>query len=227
MRVRIEKLLTAVSLLLSNPLLVSSAPTFRLDCVPGQSVTVSTARGRGRMADSLQITEKVRAVAQMGRPELVSEWQAQFGAPPPSRLRMELMRPILVYRIQENAYGLSGSDGEGPSGALHRMRIVAASRQVRRSFASGRANSTRSRSRLKAMFTTARCTRAFRRSRLGSLERGGRGPVISPGSSGGGCSRRQTRLSDEFPGIREFCREVAPTCTVAQPQITPKSLRVS
>ena len=60
------------------------------------------------MADSPQITEKVRAVGQMGRPELVSEWQAQFGAPPPSRLRMELMRPVLVYRIQENAYGLSG-----------------------------------------------------------------------------------------------------------------------
>jgi hypothetical protein len=65
------------------------------------------------MADSRQITEKVRAVAQMERPELVSEWQGQFGAPPPSRLRMELMRPILVYRIQENAYGLSGSKGKG------------------------------------------------------------------------------------------------------------------
>ena len=64
------------------------------------------------MADSLQITEKVQAVGQMGRPELVSEWQAQFGALPSSRLRMELMRPILVYRIQENAYGLSGSRRE-------------------------------------------------------------------------------------------------------------------
>ena len=65
------------------------------------------------MADSPRITEKVRAVGQMERPELVSEWQAQFGAPPPSRLRMELMRPILVYRIQENAYGLSGSRRKG------------------------------------------------------------------------------------------------------------------
>lgn len=43
----------------------------------------------------------------MGRPELVSEWQAQFGAPPPAKLRVELMRPVLVYRIQENALGLS------------------------------------------------------------------------------------------------------------------------
>ena len=65
------------------------------------------------MADSLQITEKVRAVGQMGRPELVSEWQALFGAPPPSRLRMELMRPVLVYRIQENAFALSGPTRKG------------------------------------------------------------------------------------------------------------------
>jgi hypothetical protein len=65
------------------------------------------------MADSLRITEKVRAVPQMGRPELVSEWQAQFGRLPPSRLRMELMRPILVYRIQENAYGLSAPKRKG------------------------------------------------------------------------------------------------------------------
>jgi hypothetical protein len=44
----------------------------------------------------------------MGRPQLVSEWQAQFGAPPPPKLRVELMRPVLVYRIQENAFGLCG-----------------------------------------------------------------------------------------------------------------------
>jgi hypothetical protein len=65
------------------------------------------------MADSLWIIEKVRSVAWMARPELVSEWQAQFGAPPPSRLRMELMRPVLVYRIQENAYGPSGPKRRG------------------------------------------------------------------------------------------------------------------
>jgi hypothetical protein len=65
------------------------------------------------MADSLQITEKVRSVAQMGRSELVSEWQAQFGALPPPKLRVELMRPVLVYRIQENAWGLSGPRRKG------------------------------------------------------------------------------------------------------------------
>jgi Protein of unknown function (DUF2924) len=65
------------------------------------------------MTDSLQIAEKVRAVAGMGRPELVSEWQAQFGAPPPPKLRTELMRPVLVYRIQESAFGLSRPKRKG------------------------------------------------------------------------------------------------------------------
>jgi hypothetical protein len=59
------------------------------------------------MTESLKITEKIRAIGLMGRPELVSQWQAQFGAPPPPKLRVELMRPVLVYRIQENAFGLS------------------------------------------------------------------------------------------------------------------------
>jgi len=59
------------------------------------------------MADLVQITEKVRAVGRMGRPELVAEWQAQFGALPPPKLRVELMRPVLVYRIQEKAFELS------------------------------------------------------------------------------------------------------------------------
>jgi hypothetical protein len=65
------------------------------------------------MADSLRVIEKVRCVAQMGRSELVSEWQAQFGTPPPPKLRVELMRPVLVYRIQENAWGSSALTRKG------------------------------------------------------------------------------------------------------------------
>jgi hypothetical protein len=32
--------------------------------------------------------------------------------------------------------------------------------------------------------------------------------VPSQEGSGGGCSLQRTRLSREFPGIREFCREI-------------------
>src|ERR1700744_5947187 len=97
---------------------------------PGGASLCLPREERGRMADSLQITEKVRAVGQMGRPELVSEWQAQFGALPPSRLRMELMRPVLVYRIQENAFGQFGSR---PRGSIQDLAADA----NRRSFKTG------------------------------------------------------------------------------------------
>jgi hypothetical protein len=56
------------------------------------------------MADLQRVSEKVRSVAEMSRLELAAEWEAQFGAPAPPRLRAELMRPVLIYRIQENAY---------------------------------------------------------------------------------------------------------------------------
>jgi len=42
----------------------------------------------------------------MGRPQLVAQWTIQFGTPPHPKLRVELMRPALAYRIQENAAGL-------------------------------------------------------------------------------------------------------------------------
>jgi hypothetical protein len=48
----------------------------------------------------------------MSRLELAAEWQVQFGVPPPAKVRAELMRPVLVYRIQENAYGTSAPKGK-------------------------------------------------------------------------------------------------------------------
>ena len=44
----------------------------------------------------------------MGRPRLVAEWKIQFGASPSPKLRVEMMRPAIAYRIQERAAGLSG-----------------------------------------------------------------------------------------------------------------------
>jgi hypothetical protein len=86
---------------------------FDLTVCPGRASLCLPREECGRTADSLRVTETVRAVPQMGRSELVSEWKAQFGAPPPPKLRVELMRPILVYRIQENAWGLSGPRRKG------------------------------------------------------------------------------------------------------------------
>ena len=43
----------------------------------------------------------------MGRPRLLTEWKIHFGASPNPKLRVEIMRPALAYRIQERASGLS------------------------------------------------------------------------------------------------------------------------
>lgn len=51
------------------------------------------------------ITELVRRLPTMKRPELVKLWSEGFGRLPHRRLRPELMRPVLAFRIQERAYG--------------------------------------------------------------------------------------------------------------------------
>jgi hypothetical protein len=70
------------------------------------------------MTDLQRVSEKVGAVAGMSRLELTAEWEAQFGVSAPQRLRAELMRPVLIYRIQENAYGLSAPRGKSRSRGL-------------------------------------------------------------------------------------------------------------
>jgi hypothetical protein len=42
----------------------------------------------------------------MSRCELMSQWELQFGSPPDPNLSTELLRPVLSYRIQENAAAL-------------------------------------------------------------------------------------------------------------------------
>jgi hypothetical protein len=64
------------------------------------------------MADLQRISEKVRSIPEMTRVELAAEWEARFGAPAPAKVRAELMRPVLIYRIQENTYGLSAPRGK-------------------------------------------------------------------------------------------------------------------
>jgi hypothetical protein len=77
------------------------------------------------MADLQWVSEKVKSIPKMNRLELASEWEAQFGAPAPAKVRAELMRPVLIYRIQENAYGLSAPKGKS------RARDAAASKPQR------------------------------------------------------------------------------------------------
>jgi len=92
---------------------------------------------------------------------------------------MELMRPILVYRIQENAYGLSAPRRKG------RIQDLASDANRRR-FKMGTKIIREWKGQLhevavtaKGMCTTVRCTRAFRQSRFASLVRNGQGQPSS------------------------------------------------
>ena len=60
-----------------------------------------------------EIRTLLRNLPSMGRPQLVAQWTVQFGTPPNPKLRVELMRPALAYRIQENAAGLPKQHVQG------------------------------------------------------------------------------------------------------------------
>jgi hypothetical protein len=125
------------------------------------------------MADLQRVSEKVRSIADMSRPELISEWQAQFGAPAPPKLRAELMRPVLIYRIQESADGLPAPKGKGripDTVAANSRRFKTGTRIIRE----WRGRFTKWPSDRRAMFTVARSTRAYRRSPFGLREPNGR-----------------------------------------------------
>ena len=59
------------------------------------------------MENADEISQLVASIPNMDRPRLVAPWKKQFGNPPHPKLRIELMRPVLAYRIQENAAGLN------------------------------------------------------------------------------------------------------------------------
>jgi len=67
------------------------------------------------------ITDILDRLPTMKRPELVKLWQKGFGRLPHNRLRPELMRPVLAFRLQERLYG-----GDQPDKA-RRLREIAKS----------------------------------------------------------------------------------------------------
>lgn len=54
---------------------------------------------------STEVSAKLQELPHLPKPELLALWQELFARPPHSRLRRNLMIPILAYRIQEQAYG--------------------------------------------------------------------------------------------------------------------------
>jgi hypothetical protein len=77
------------------------------------------------------VAHKVAELPSISRPELLSMWSQYFTAPPPTKLRKELLVPILAYRIQEKQYGgLSHS-------AQQRLKEIAKGLATKRSRANG------------------------------------------------------------------------------------------
>jgi hypothetical protein len=55
------------------------------------------------LADSLE--QKVAALPGLSKAQLLPIWAENFTAPPPPKLRKQLMVPILAYRMQEREFG--------------------------------------------------------------------------------------------------------------------------
>jgi hypothetical protein len=76
---------------------------------------------------STEISTKLQELPRLPKPELLALWQELFAKPAHSRLRRNLMIPILAYRIQENAYG-----GLTPSTRQRLQKLAADLKQNRK-----------------------------------------------------------------------------------------------
>lgn len=60
--------------------------------------------------DKRQMNELIEELPEMTRPRMADLWEEHFGKAPAPKLRVDLMRPILAYRIQERQRGPLPSD---------------------------------------------------------------------------------------------------------------------
>ena len=84
-----------------------SGEQVQLDYSPEQSGTVCASE-KGRMhkhPNEDRTSEDIAALPAMNKAELLQVWERTFSAPPPAKLRKELMVPILAYRMQETVHG--------------------------------------------------------------------------------------------------------------------------
>jgi hypothetical protein len=82
------------------------------------------------MGDQSTISNLPEGLSGMTRSQLAQLWEEQFGNSPIPGLRSELMRPVLAFRIQEKAHGLS-SRNLPPALASDSKRLKAGTRIVR------------------------------------------------------------------------------------------------
>ena len=60
---------------------------------------------QGNQQESAELEARIAGLPAKNRAQLAHLWGESFPAPPPPKLRKELMVPILAYRLQEMAFG--------------------------------------------------------------------------------------------------------------------------
>jgi hypothetical protein len=119
-----------------------------LDSLPDQSGNGlpenAAISGPGRNPIKPSIDQELAALPKMDRRGRLALWEQLFGKPPNPAIRLEVMVPVLAYRLQEKAYGglkpsvarqlraLIGDDSNGRKPArLSSMRTKPGTRIVR------------------------------------------------------------------------------------------------
>lgn len=73
--------------------------------VPSRKQTRSEVRKNARSGTRSTVEQQLAELPHLGREALQQRWQELFGRPAPARVRRDLLRRVIAYRIQEQAYG--------------------------------------------------------------------------------------------------------------------------
>ena len=72
-----------------------------------------------RQSEEEEVSASIAALPAMNKAQLLKIWERTFPAPPPAKLRKELMVPILAYRMQETVHG-----GLSQTGRARLQRLI-------------------------------------------------------------------------------------------------------
>jgi hypothetical protein len=78
--------------------------SLRLDSFPKGSVNVADALKEITMPDSL-IVQRLASLTLLSKPALCGLWQELFKSEPPLKMRKQLIRRVIAYRLQEQEFG--------------------------------------------------------------------------------------------------------------------------
>lgn len=72
---------------------------------PSQRQAQGEARQKAKAGTISTMEQQLEELQHLGREELQNRWAKSFGCPAPVRVRRDLLRRVIAYRLQEQAYG--------------------------------------------------------------------------------------------------------------------------